>query len=362
MTKKEFLRAKIYRLEELRKYQSYYGPNTPYPVIVEINELEAEIRRLKQPPVRRQAQVVKKKKKANSSIWHMSQPTFDAVATIAFIGLIFLLGSIIFAAYVQTRPSKTQAAANNVLPPVSPTLRPTFTPTADPDNPAPPPAQAVDSGSSDVAIVAIDNPNLPSPVQEATPVPTQVATLTPRPSPTPTEIPPPTETPVPTNTPVPTSPPPPPVAAAPQSAMAEPAAAESPPAPAEPSFPFMIGEQGNREFQHTTYHGITIYVAVVSEGNIPLGGYKVVGDQVPSGRHIESGLSDWNWSVVNCLDCDYIKQGNLKFEPGSFEDGIWNIYLTDQNGAPLSPTLSLSYSSNPDTWVWDFVIFRRKSG
>ena len=32
----ELIEAKLYRLEELRKYQSYYGPNTPYPVIVEI--------------------------------------------------------------------------------------------------------------------------------------------------------------------------------------------------------------------------------------------------------------------------------------------------------------------------------------
>lgn len=340
MSTDELLQAKINRLEELRKYQSYYGPNTPYPVIVEINELEAEIHRMTQARAARKKRVVKKKKK-KASPWRMSQATFDIIATIAFIGLVFLLGSILFAAYVQTRPGHTSEAAaaseNNVV--NVPTLRPTFTPTSN--------AQASELPVTPVA--AIENPNLPSPNQESTPVPTRVATLTPSPTPRPTETPAPTETPVFTDTP-----PPPP---------ALPTATPGPPtATPAPSYPFQLAEQGNRAFQKTTYHGITIYVAVVSEGNIPLGGYKVVGDHVPSGAHAESGPSDWNWSVVNCLDCDYIKQGNLKFEPGTFSDGIWNIYLTDSSGAPLSPVVSLQYSSNPDQWVWDFIIFKQKSG
>jgi hypothetical protein len=121
-------------------------------------------------------------------------------------------------------------------------------------------------------------------------------------------------------------------------------------------------EQGNRMYQSTSYHVITVYVAVVSEGNIPLGGYKVVGDHVPSGAHVESGISTWDWSVTNCLDCDYIKQGNLKFEPGTFTDGTWNIYLTDDSGVPLSETVPLGYSTDPAQWVWDFLIFRKRSG
>ncbi|MEW5961239.1 MAG: hypothetical protein AB1801_26240, partial [Chloroflexota bacterium] len=94
----------------------------------------------------------------------------------------------------------------------------------------------------------------------------------------------------------------------------------------------------------------------------PLGGYKVIGDHVPSGLHVESGLSTWDWSVVNCLDCDYIKQGNLKLEPGPFMDGIWNIYLADPGGNPQTPVVSLTYASDPQQWVWDFLIFRRKNG
>jgi hypothetical protein len=121
-----------------------------------------------------------------------------------------------------------------------------------------------------------------------------------------------------------------------------------------------VEEQGNREFQKTTYHGITIYAAVLSPGNIPIGGLKLVGDHVPSGAHAESGLSDWNWSVVNCLECDYIKQGNVKFEPGSFSDGTWSVYLADGGGAPLSVAVPLSYSTDPNQWVWDFIIFKQK--
>jgi hypothetical protein len=100
----------------------------------------------------------------------------------------------------------------------------------------------------------------------------------------------------------------------------------------------------------------------VSEGNIPVGGLKIVGDHTPSGMHVESGLSDWGWSAVNCLECDYVKQGNVKFEPGTFADGVWNIYVADPSGKQLSPTVPLSYSADPEKWVWDFIIFRRNSG
>jgi hypothetical protein len=121
-----------------------------------------------------------------------------------------------------------------------------------------------------------------------------------------------------------------------------------------------VAEQGNREFQKTTNHVINIYAAIVSEGNVPIGGLKLVGDHVPSGTHVESGLSDWHWSVVNCLDCDYVKQGNIKFEPGSFSDGTWSVYLADESGTQLSKAVPLSYSTDPNQWVWDFIIFKKK--
>ncbi len=362
----KLIQAKMYRLEELKKYQAYYGPNTPYPVIVEINDLEAELQRLTKadktratPPVKKST---RKKKKEPAHFWEfgrLSGRTKDAIATIAFIGLVFLFGSIVFAAYVRTRPraqADVPVAYVNPADPAIPTLRPTFTPTSNPNQ------SLLTEGAADSTTY------LPTPGEVATEVPTPVPTLTPSATVPPTAAPLPTDTPEPT----PALPEPPAVAAQPAIAPAAPAAQAAAPVavastpestapPPAPEFPFTMAEQGNREFQRTNYHVITIYVAVVSAGNIPIGGIKVVGDHIPSGRHAESGPSDWNWSVVNCLDCDYIKQGNVKFEPGTFEDGVWNIHLADQSGTPLSPVVPLSYSADPQKWVWDFVIFRKNS-
>lgn len=194
----------------------------------------------------------------------------------------------------------------------------------------------------------------PTPNYTATPTQTRTPTITPIPTdtltPVPTNTPIPTDTAEPTDTPVPTntSPPPPPTAT-------------FTPAPTPtPDYPFRMVEQGNREFQKTNYHIITIYAAIVDANNVPIGGLKLVGDHTPSGRHVESPPSDWRWSAANCLDCDYVKQGNLKFEPGPFEDGTWNIYLADSNGTQLSEMIPLSYSSNPEQWVWDFFILQKK--
>lgn len=363
MSADELIQAKLYRLEELRKYQSYYGPNTPYPVILEINDLEVELQRLLQNKATRSTpatkkKVVKKKKKSQSSLWNMSGRTFDTVATIAFIGFVFLLGTIIFATYVKTRPHVSDEVASAYFTTEGgpmPTLRPTFTPTpvdgallTDPN--------AANDGST----------YLPTPGEVPTEVPTPVPTLTPSATPVATEPA------LPTDTPTPEPPPPTPVpAVVVQAAPAQPAAAAAPapaaptPTPAPPpapAFPFSVVEQGNREFQRTNYHVITIYAAIVSEGNIPVGGLKIVGDHTPSGMHVESGLSDWGWSAVNCLECDYVKQGNVKFEPATFADGVWNIYVADPSGKQLSPAVPLSYSADPEKWVWDFIIFSRNSG
>jgi hypothetical protein len=47
-------------------------------------------------------------------------------------------------------------------------------------------------------------------------------------------------------------------------------------------------------------------------------------------------------------------------EPGSFSDGTWNVYLADEGGAQLSKVVPLSYSTDPNQWVWDFIIFKKK--
>lgn len=352
MSANRHIQERIHRLETLRRYQAYYGPNTPYQIIAEINQLEAELRRMLQADLTRPTQTInpavhrppKPKKPASTPqpktkqflFWQMSQATVDLIATIAFIGLVFLLGSIVFAAYVQAN-SKNDGGQTVLAMQAPPTLRPTFTPTPDPNNPSSEPV------GDDIAAVAVEGSLLPAAVRPPTDVPTPVPTLTPSPLPTATN------TPTPTSTLIPTKPPPPPPTPTPEPPTPTPA----------PSFPFTIAETGNRMFQKTTYHGITIYIAITTLDNVPIGGLKVVGDHLPSGEHKESPLSDWNWSASNCLDCDYIKFGNLKFEPGTFSDGVWNIYVADGQGNPLSPTASFSYSSDPAQWVWDFVLFRK---
>jgi hypothetical protein len=120
-----------------------------------------------------------------------------------------------------------------------------------------------------------------------------------------------------------------------------------------------VAEQGNREFQKTTNAGILVFVAAVDQNNTPIGGMKVVGEH-SSGKRVESPPTDWSYTAVNCLDCGYVKQGNVKFEPGPFEDGTWNVYLVDGGGSRVSPTVSLSYSPDSSQWVWDFIIFKKK--
>lgn len=359
MSIEQIIQDKMARLQELRQYQAHYGPYTPYPIIVEINQLESELGHLlRTSGVRPQAVGKPRSKSAKKKTsWRetlgLSQETIDILASLAFIGILFCLAAFFMMAYFY---NLSQIAGSPITywesfgQPV-PMLRPTFTPTVDPN--APLPAQVAEPKTP----TPLANSYLPTPAQ-ATDVPTPVPTVTPRLSPTST--PPPTSPPEPTNTPTPLKPPPTPIQVSIQQPNT-PTPVPPTPVPA-PSYPFRIAEQGNRAFQKTAYHGITIYVAVVSEGNVPVGGYRVVGDHVPSGRHVVSDLSTWHWSVVNCLDCDYVKQGNLKFEPGTFEDGTWNIYLTDDNGQQLSPVVSFSYSADPNQWVWDFVIFRRISG
>ena len=63
MSVDEIVQVKIYRLQELRKYQSYYGPNTSYPVVLEINELETELRQMLGTQTTRPTPVPKKKAK-----------------------------------------------------------------------------------------------------------------------------------------------------------------------------------------------------------------------------------------------------------------------------------------------------------
>ncbi|MBN1218699.1 MAG: hypothetical protein JXM69_07215 [Anaerolineae bacterium] len=235
----------------------------------------------------------------------------------AFILLVFVSLGCNLAQPIVDRAKGAVARLNSneaATPNRRPTLRPTFTPTPD---------------------------YTPTPTNTHTPTITPIPTETPTPVPTDTPIP--TDTPVPTDTPEPTntSPPPPPTAT-------------FTPAPSPtPDFPFKLREQGNRMLQKTTNHSIFGVIAITDGNSTPLGGYYVMGEH-SSGKTYKSAESSWKYDALSGLE-GYIKQGNVKFEPGPFEDGTWHVYVSDSNGTQLSEKIPLSYSSDPTQWVWDFI-------
>jgi hypothetical protein len=184
-----------------------------------------------------------------------------------------------------------------------------------------------------------------TPAYTATPTHTSTPTITPIPTETPTPVP--TDTPLPTDTPTPTETPRP----VPPTATFTP----GPPTPTpQPVYPFKIKEQGVREFQRTNAPFLVNIILISDANSTPLGGYYVVGEH-SSGITYKTPASSWQYDALNGLE-GYVKQGNLKFEPpGGFQDGTWTIYMVDGSGNQVSDKIPLSYSSDPSTWVWDFI-------
>jgi len=119
-----------------------------------------------------------------------------------------------------------------------------------------------------------------------------------------------------------------------------------------------VAEQSSREFTHTTNHTIVVFVEILNAGGTPLGGYRVVGDST-EGIHWVSEESCWEWCKATPPG-GYAKVANVTFEPGPFIDGAWNIYLADGGGAQVSPVITLPYSTDPNQWTWDFILFKQK--
>ena len=187
--------------------------------------------------------------------------------------------------------------------------------------------------------------------------PTPPWTPTPTHTPTPTMTSTPTDTPIPTETPIPTDTPTPEPTNTPRPRPQPPT--DTPAPPPTPEYPFAVIEISSPEFTHTTNPMIVVYVAITDQNNTPLGGYRVVGDsaQSPYQSHVESPPSCYNWCATSGRG-GYIKAANVKFEPGPFIDGTWNIYLVDGAGQQVSPVVPLTYSTDPNAWRWDFVAFR----
>ncbi len=107
-------------------------------------------------------------------------------------------------------------------------------------------------------------------------------------------------------------------------------------------------------WQKTTAPNLSNMIAITDGNGTPLGGFYVVGEH-SSGITYKSLESTWGYDNSSGFG-GYIKQGNLKFEPpGGFQDGTWNIYVVDGGGTQVSDRVPLSYSSDPEQWVWDFI-------
>lgn len=203
----------------------------------------------------------------------------------------------------------------------------------------------------------------PRPTFTMTPTPTDTATHTPTFTPTPTFTHTPTETPTPADTPTPTetyTPAPtdtPPPTNTPVPRPTRPPTETPTPAPPTvtptPDWEFKLKEQADRTWQKTSNNQISNIALISNASDTPLGGYYVVGEHT-SGKTYKSPASSWQYDAVNGLE-GYVKQGNLKVELGPYMDGIWYVYVVDGGGTQLSAKVPLEYSSDPSTWVWDFL-------
>jgi len=120
-----------------------------------------------------------------------------------------------------------------------------------------------------------------------------------------------------------------------------------------------VKEQSDRRFTQTNNAFIIILVDITDGKDVPLGGYKVVGDS-STGLHVVSADSCFNYCKLSGLKGGYIKRANVEFSPGPFIDGSWNLYITDKSGTRVSPIVTFSYSTDPAQRYWDFVWFVKK--
>ena len=185
-----------------------------------------------------------------------------------------------------------------------------------------------------------------------TPVPTNTPTETPIPTETPTETPIPTETPTvpatetftpepPTNTPRPIPP----------TATFTPAPPTNTP---RPTYPFKVAE-GPQGFP-TNNSWLTIFIGATDGNNTPIGGLRAIGDHSPSGRHIESLETCFDFCKLSGLE-GTVKFANTTLEPPAYETGVWNIYLIDGGGAQVSDVVSIAVDVNSPQWY--FVLLKR---
>jgi hypothetical protein len=102
-----------------------------------------------------------------------------------------------------------------------------------------------------------------------------------------------------------------------------------------------------------------LLVEILDSSNTPLGGYRVVGDSSEGEHWVSKESCHGEWCHTTGTG-GYAKVGNVTFEPGPFIDGSWTVYVVDAAGSRVSPVVTLNFSTDPNQWVWDHILFRRK--
>ncbi len=106
----------------------------------------------------------------------------------------------------------------------------------------------------------------------------------------------------------------------------------------------------------TTGSQLVMYIAVTSANNVPIGGMKIIGDHSPSGMHVESPATCFNWCAPTAPGGD-AKVGNVKFEPPAYIAGTWTLKLVDGGGALAAAPVTVGVDpANPQ---WYFLLFRQ---
>lgn len=182
----------------------------------------------------------------------------------------------------------------------------------------------------------------PTPASTATPThtltPASTHTATPTTTPTTTDTP--TTTPSPTPAETPTQ--------APPAATPTPSPTDT---PAPPSFPFTIQETASFPTNHLDFD---VYVAITSQDNKPLNGYRVAAFH-SNGLQITTEPSAGDWTVNS--GARHYKAGNLKISVPQSESGAWTLHLLDEAGTLVAPTIEFPFDNSAPTWY--FIIYRR---
>ena len=109
---------------------------------------------------------------------------------------------------------------------------------------------------------------------------------------------------------------------------------------------------------YTSNPFLTVYVAIVNQQEIPVGGVKAVGTFEPGGLRHESPLSKWFFDARTAPGV-VVKTASVKFEPGGIQAGTWFIHLENEQGVRLSEDVDIA--TDPNAPQWFYIKFKQPS-